>query len=83
VEAIAVADAGHLAEEGAAAEVAGVDVIGAWEAAKVGLVEGYGTGRESGGRNGGDPVVRDAEVIADAMQDMGSPGVGLGSRGGR
>jgi hypothetical protein len=67
VEAIAVADARDPAEQAAAAEEARGDVVRARDVAQVGLVEGQGAECEGRGGGWGDPVVRDAEVIADAV----------------
>jgi hypothetical protein len=67
VEAIAVADRGDGAEEAAAAEEARGDVAGRGEAAQVGLVEGHETKGDSGRGGGGDPVVRNGEVVADVV----------------
>jgi hypothetical protein len=69
VEAIAVSDARHLAEQAAAAEEVGGDVARPGEAAQVGLVECQEPQCEGCGRGRGDPVVGDAEVVSDGVFD--------------
>ena len=77
VEAVAVADARHLAEEAATAVEARGDVVDGGDAAQVGLVEGQQTHAEGGGGRGGDPVVRDGEVVAGAVPRRIEPRVGM------